>query len=136
LPDDLKQSGLKEKVLLRRLARRLLPPEIWQRVKRPYRAPIRRTFFDNGHQPEYVEELLSPEGLRRTGYFQPEAVAGLVAKARAADEMSEVDEMALVGILSTQLVDHQFVRRPPAPGPVEALPGLKSVDAVRNSVAA
>ena len=134
LPDDLKQRGLTEKWLLKRLASRILPPEIWRRVKRPYRAPIRRTFFADGERPAYVDDLLSPEALRRTEYFQPQAVAGLVKKARTSDEMSEVDEMALVGILSTQLVDDLFLRRPRPLGEVDLSPRLKMVDAARNHV--
>ncbi len=121
LPDDFKQRGLNEKWLLRRLARRYLPAEIAERGKRPYRAPILRSFFGPAADAEYVDDLLSPGQLRRTEYFDPPAVDRLVRKARSGTPLSEVDEMALVGILSTQLVDHLFVRgngrpSPPPPG--------------------
>ena len=48
LPPQLKLRGLTEKWLLKRLGKRLLPAEIWQRPKRPYRAPIHRSFFGAG----------------------------------------------------------------------------------------
>ena len=134
LPDDLKQRGLTEKWLLKRLARRIIPEEIWRRVKRPYRAPIRRTFFSGDHRPDYIDELLSAESLRRTEYFRPGAVTGLVNKARTRDDLSEMDEMALVGILSTQLVDHLYLRQRPLPVETGQLPRLKTVDAARNSI--
>jgi asparagine synthase (glutamine-hydrolysing) len=70
-----------------------------------------------------VDDLLSEGELKRTGYFKAPAVAGLAAKARGGVALSEVDEMALVGILSTQLVDRWFVRgarRPTEPAPLEA----------------
>jgi asparagine synthase (glutamine-hydrolysing) len=134
LPDDLKQRGLTEKWLLKRLARRIIPEEIWRRVKRPYRAPIRRTFFSGDHRPDYIDELLSPESLRRTEYFRPGAVTGLVNKARTRDDLSEMDEMALVGILSTQLVDHLYLRQRPLLVETGQLPRLKIVDAARNSI--
>jgi asparagine synthase (glutamine-hydrolysing) len=111
LPADLKQRGLTEKWLLRRLAKKLVPSEIWQRTKRPYRAPIQRTFLGSARGADYVGELLSPSAIRRSGLFNPGAVEKLIRKAGGDGQLSEVDEMALVGILSTQLVDHWFVRR-------------------------
>jgi asparagine synthase (glutamine-hydrolysing) len=45
LPPHLKLRGLTEKYLLKQAVRDLLPEEIWRRPKRPYRAPIHRSFF-------------------------------------------------------------------------------------------
>lgn len=115
LPADVKLRGLTEKWLLKQFGRKLLPPIIWQRVKRPYRAPIQRSFF-GAKTPAYVRELLSEDSLRASGYFQPEAAAQLANKAASGVKLSEVDDMALVGILSTQLVHQQFVEHfQPAP---------------------
>lgn len=55
LPSTLKLHGLTEKWLLKQMGRKLLPDAIWQRVKRPYRAPVHRSFF-GGAIPEYVTE--------------------------------------------------------------------------------
>jgi asparagine synthase (glutamine-hydrolysing) len=108
LPSDLKLRGLREKHLLRRLAARWLPPEICQRRKHPYRAPIYRSFFSD-HSPDYVRELLSPDAVRRSGWFKPAAVSQLVAKLDLGKPLGETDDMALAGILSTQLLSTQFV---------------------------
>jgi len=108
LPPHLKLEVLTEKYLLKRLGRKYVPEAIWQRVKRPYRAPIHRSFFP-GQALDWVQELTSERALRDSGYFQPEAVARLMAKAAQGGAMSEVDDMALVGILSTQALHHQFV---------------------------
>jgi asparagine synthase (glutamine-hydrolysing) len=129
LPPDLKQRGLTEKWLLRRLARKLVPSEIWQRTKRPYRAPIQRTFFSSAAGIDYAAELLSPGGIRDTGHFNPEAVEKLVRKAKGEGQLGEVDEMALVGILSTQLVDHWLVRRAHRTETPPAWPQPKIVEA-------
>ena len=43
------------------------------------------------------------------GLFKPTAVRQLVNKAKHANRLSETDEMALVGILSSQLVVTQFI---------------------------
>jgi asparagine synthase (glutamine-hydrolysing) len=121
LPADLKLRGLREKWLLRQLGRTLLPGEIWQRRKRPYRAPIQRSFMNGSPNTAYVAELLAADTVRQTGYFNAAAVERLTRKSSSAEPVSEADEMALVGILSTQLLDHHFVRRqgwqPHAPDP-------------------
>lgn len=117
LPEKLKLRGLTEKYLLKKLAQRELPPEIWQRRKRPYRAPVHRSFFGQSI-PDYVQEVLSPGKLRETGLFQPAAVRQLVEKIEQGGPMSETDEMALVGIISTQLLHHQFVAAFPSVRPL------------------
>ena len=108
LPSQYKLFGLTEKYLLKKLAQEWLPKEIWQRPKRPYRAPILRSFF-NAAGLDYVHELLSPKLVQQFGLFKPSAVHQLVNKAKQANRLSETDEMALVGILSSQLVFMQFI---------------------------
>ncbi len=108
LPPDLKLFGLMEKFLLKRLSSQWLPDAIWKRRKRPYRAPIHRSFF-NDQAPGWVRELLSPDWLRRAGFFKPEAVNQMVQKLDSGKPLGETDDMALAGILSTQLVYQQFV---------------------------
>ena len=110
LPADFKMRGLNEKYLLRRFASRLLPEEIWKRKKRPYRAPIQASFF-GPNQPDYVRDVLSAAEVRSAGIFNPLAVEKLAAKAASKAEMSEAEEMGLVGILSTQLVQRMFIHR-------------------------
>lgn len=116
LPENLKMRGLTEKYLLKKLAQRWLPPEIWRRRKRPYRAPVHRCFFGQS-APDYVRELLSPEKLKAAGLFQPTAVYQLAEKIGHGGPVSETDEMALVGIISTQLLYQHFVAafNPPPP---------------------
>ena len=128
LPSDLKLSGLMEKWLLKQLGRKLLPEAIWQRPKRPYRAPIHRSFFGQG-TPDYVREMLSETALRESQFFNPGAVAQLVKKVDAGGPMSETEDMALVGILSTQLVHHQFIKTF-APALVNTQDRMKVVDRV------
>jgi asparagine synthase (glutamine-hydrolysing) len=110
LPDDFKLRGLNEKYLLRKFSSELLPEEIWKRKKRPYRAPIKSSFF-SGHQPEYLADLLSEKSLVKSGIFNPQAVKKLVNKASNETELSEIEEMAIVGIISTQILEDQFIQR-------------------------
>jgi asparagine synthase (glutamine-hydrolysing) len=120
LPPALRLNGLVEKYLLRRIARKWLPDEIWKRRKRPYRAPIHRSFVrEDGSTPDYVEELLSPSSLKTAGLFNPEAVQQLLTKLKSGKRVGETDDMALAGIISSQLVWRQFTvdfqRLTPAP---------------------
>jgi asparagine synthase (glutamine-hydrolysing) len=116
IPPRLKLRGLREKHILRQAVAPYLPAVIAQRPKQPYRAPDSASFF--GLKPsEYVEDLLSPLTIRRTGYFDPKAVSRLVEKCRAGSVASFRDNMALIGILSVQLLDHTFVHRTHAPEP-------------------
>ena len=108
LPPSFKLRGLQEKYLLKRAVAHLLPEETWRRAKRPYRAPIHRSFF-NADAPDYVRELLSPKDIERRGLFNPRAVMRLIGKIERGVPVGESDDMALVGILSAQLVHLLFV---------------------------
>lgn len=109
IPARLKLRGLDgEKYILRRAAEGVAPTEIIARQKQPYRAPIRSVF--NGRPlPEYAKDLLSEERLRASGMFAPEAVRLLATKAQNSPALSEVDQMAFIGVLSTQMIASYFV---------------------------
>jgi asparagine synthase (glutamine-hydrolysing) len=110
IPPRWKMKGLNEKNILKVAAGNLVPQAVLDRPKQPYRAPDAKSFFgDGGAREEYIEELLSESALRRTGVFKPKAVAKLVEKVNKDQTLSVKDNMALVGILSTQLVLEQFV---------------------------
>lgn len=108
IPARLRMRGLDEKYLLKRAVRDLLPEEIARRPKRPYRAPIAAAFC-GPDAPGYVAELLAPEAVRAAGLFNPLAVTRLLAKCRAQAQVSENDNMALVGVLSAQLWHRRFI---------------------------
>jgi asparagine synthase (glutamine-hydrolysing) len=110
LPSNLKLRGLTDKYLLRKLGAHWLPEDVCVRPKRPYRAPIHRSFF-NTSTPDYVRELLSPHSIAQAGFFKPAAVVQLIKKVEDGMPLGETDDMALAGILSTQLVQHRFVER-------------------------
>jgi asparagine synthase (glutamine-hydrolysing) len=106
-----KMKALTEKYLLKRASRGIVPDAIIRRKKQPYRAPDARSFL-GGPQgtPDYVEDLLSERRLRADDVFNPSAVHHLVTKVRAGRAIGVKDNMALVGILSTQLLIERFIR--------------------------
>lgn len=110
LPPEVKLRVLDEKHVLKQAAQELVPPAILRRPKQPYRAPDAQSFVQDD-APAWVAELTSPEALRRAGVFAPEAVRLLLAKCRRQREEtpSNTDNMAVVGVLSTQLVHHLLI---------------------------
>jgi asparagine synthase (glutamine-hydrolysing) len=108
LPTGTKLRGLREKSILRRWARDVVPPAVQQRSKQPYRAPDIPPFFTPA-VPEYVEDALDESNLARTGVFEPAAVAGLVRRCRAGTAIGFRESQALVGILSTEIWHRQFI---------------------------
>jgi asparagine synthase (glutamine-hydrolysing) len=119
LPASYKLRVLDEKHVLKRACASLVPDGIVARKKQPYRAPDALAFAGSD-APPWVDELLSESALADSGVFDPGAVGTLWRKCRgrAADgQFSNTDNMAVVGVLSTQLLHHQFIRRPPDAGP-------------------
>ncbi len=118
LPALYKLPGLNEKSLLKRVAREMVPEPILRRPKQPYRGPDAVSFVVPD-VPEYVAEAFSETQLKKAGLFDPlpvrrlfdKCVSTLRGDSRVA-VLSNVDNMAFVGILSTQLLWEQFVRRP------------------------
>lgn len=108
VPAKWKVLGLKEKHILKKSFRGLLPDEIANRPKHPYRAPITQSLL-NEKTAAYTHEAMSEASLGKTGIFDPAKVTKLLRKLEATDAPSEVDSMALVGILSSQIVYQQFV---------------------------
>lgn len=134
LPASYKLRVLDEKHVLKRAAEQLVPPDVVRRKKQPYRAPDALSFVGAG-APEWVAEALSDDALRDAGLFEPRAAAQVWRKCQARGEdgqLSNTDNMALVGILSAQLLHRQLVRAAPRRGgpvalrtAVDRLPGAR-----------
>lgn len=127
LPAKLKLRGLQEKWLLRQAMRESLPAEVRTRRKRPYRAPVHRCFVGETGV-EYVADLFSEKALRRTGVFNPEPAKRLWKKACESQSLGETDEMALVGMISAQLLHELFISTAMCHGEAGSLSRLKRVD--------
>jgi asparagine synthase (glutamine-hydrolysing) len=109
LSPHLKMKVLDQKHLLKRAASGMIPASIQMRHKQPYRAPDGKSFF--GPSGQYIEEILSPDRIQQNGVFHPQMVAALVSKFKSGRASSTKDNMALVGILSTEILLDKFIRR-------------------------
>lgn len=107
---DLKLKGLNEKYLLKKLMKDRLPAEILNRSKQAYRAPI-RSMFVSDDLPIYFNDMLSETAIIEAGIFNPEHVNQLLNKLKCKNQVSEIDEMAMAAILSTQILNDLFINR-------------------------
>jgi asparagine synthase (glutamine-hydrolysing) len=78
IPAEFKVRGREKKWVFREALRTSLPPEILDRPKQGFEAPI-SYWFHSGVRDYVREVLLDPDSLAR-GYFQPEAVEGVLAR--------------------------------------------------------
>jgi asparagine synthase (glutamine-hydrolysing) len=76
LPSRLKVRRLARKVLLRQVARDLLPAQILARPKEGFPLPV--AAWLRGEARPLMTDLLAPEAVRRRGFFDPGEVARLV----------------------------------------------------------
>lgn len=112
LPIASKMKVLREKYLLKEAAHGLIPDSVSHRFKQPYRAPGAASFFEPAAL-ERTEELLSPRRVASDGIFDSRAVEQLANKFRAGRAIGTRDDMAMSGILSTQILIDRFINNFP-----------------------
>jgi asparagine synthase (glutamine-hydrolysing) len=120
LPDAHKLHVLDEKRVLKRVAEGKVPSLILKRKKQPYRAPDAWSFL-GPCAATWVEEVLGPRAVAEAGVFQPALTTALWQKCRQQGQrgqLSHTDNMALVGVLSTQLLYRQLIRGAIEPSPI------------------
>src|SRR5436305_8877676 len=84
LPTRQKVRGFSKKVLLRKAVEPLLPREVVHGRKRGFSIPA--AAWLRGELEPFARETLSPETLRRQGFFLPETVSRLVGEHAAGME--------------------------------------------------
>jgi asparagine synthase (glutamine-hydrolysing) len=109
LPTRLKMKVLNQKYILKQASNGMIPSSIQQRYKQPYRAPDGKSFFESA---SYLLDSLSTEQIEQHGIFDSRAVSALVTKFRSGQATGTKDNMALIGLLSTQLLLQQFINHP------------------------
>lgn len=108
LPADYKLKGLKEKYLLKKVVKDKIPESILNRPKQPYRAPIKSVFLSE-NPPGYVREMLSDTYTKKAGIFDHESVSLMIQRIDKTGVSSEVDNMVLAAVISTHLLNYQFI---------------------------
>ncbi|MDA8090601.1 MAG: asparagine synthase (glutamine-hydrolyzing) [Nitrospiraceae bacterium] len=107
VPSKWKINVLNEKYLLKKVFEGILPETVVNRPKHPYRAPVGKSLMKPGLP--YAQEMLSARSLRESGLFDPGKAGMLLDRFRRSAEESELDGMALSGILSSQILHDRFI---------------------------
>jgi len=110
LHPKLKMKALNEKYLLKKAMGKYVPDSIVNRYKQPYRAPDIPS-FTGGAQRDFVEELLSTEKISSYNYFDAKKVELLKRKIKHGKAIGYKDNMAFMGILSTQCLHKLFLEQ-------------------------
>ncbi len=116
VPRELKVSGWRDKIISRRFAAPRLGRDIAWRKKKPFFMPI-ENFFDSGWFQQLIRDNLSPERIRRRGWFKPEAVRTLIARAAPDDFLAvkRVMNLIILELWHRVFVDREIeFRRPDA----------------------
>jgi asparagine synthase (glutamine-hydrolysing) len=134
---EYKLRGMTEKWILRQVAARILPAQIANRPKTMFRAHMSGSFL-GPHRPSWVDQLLSPESLRATGYFDPASVARQRAWQTLIPRITPargVFDVALTCVVSTQLWHHIYCGGGLCDLPTWQVPGRRHAVRPRNLTA-
>lgn len=103
-----KMKALNEKYLLKKAMGKYIPESIVNRYKQPYRSPDIPSFTGK-NQREYVADLLSSSKIKQYNYFDSKKVELLKKKIINGKAIGYKDNMAFMGILSTQCLHKLFL---------------------------
>lgn len=95
VPPHLKTNGLRDKIIERQIAARLLPREVTQRKKNPFFLPM-EFFFEHPQIKSLIAETLNEDQVRRRGYFEPAYVKALLEKMETREFVYLKQVMSLV----------------------------------------
>jgi asparagine synthase (glutamine-hydrolysing) len=105
--------GFRDKYILRLVGERYLPSEIAWRRKVMFRAPMDSFFVRrDGAIPPFVDELLSEDSLRKTGWFNVRNVHAWRDRLRSGawnPRQRLMVQLGMVGVVSSQLWYHTFI---------------------------
>lgn len=110
LPVTTKMLGLGEKLILKKIGRRILPEKITRRKKFPFRAPDIQSFLDLPAGRRLLECELESRRLKKSGIFDGEKIGRLLAKVMKRKEVpvSMTDNLVLMAALAGQIFHAKF----------------------------
>ena len=119
LPPSLKLKGFREKAVLRRAAKGILPHRTVVRPKQPFFTPIKEWFFRDEYS-DLLEENLSKDALAKTGLFDSDLVASYRRELQTTPDhmlLRHQLEWTLILVLGAQILHRQFVQERCGLGP-------------------
>jgi len=122
VPSKWKIMGLNEKYMLKKALQEYLPDTILNRPKQPFRAPISESLVTGNES--YINEMLSNDLLKKSNLFNTSKIPLFLNKLRKGQKVSEFNNMAFAGILSSQSIFDQFIENFPKTPVTPVVPKL------------
>jgi len=112
MPSRLKMAGLREKAILKRIGKALLPQETLARHKFPYRAPDIDSFLRTSAGREVLRRELSADRVKEAGIFDPLQISKVLdlVMAKPGKDVTMSVNLALMAALSGQMIYRKFVK--------------------------
>ena len=95
VPPRLKNNGLRDKIIERKIAAKLLPRQVTHRKKNPFFLPM-EFFFEHPQIKRLIAETLNEDQVRKRGYFEPSYVRNLLKRMETREFVYLKQVMALV----------------------------------------
>ena len=95
VPPRLKNNGLRDKIIERKIAAKLLPRQVTHRKKNPFFLPM-EFFFEHPQIRRLIGETLNEDQVRRRGYFEPAYIKNLLRLMETREFIYLKQVMALV----------------------------------------
>jgi asparagine synthase (glutamine-hydrolysing) len=95
VPPRLKNNGLRDKIIERKIAAKLLPRRVTHRKKNPFFLPM-EFFFEHPQIRRLIAETLNEDRVRRRGYFEPAYIKNLLRLMETREFIYLKQVMALV----------------------------------------
>jgi asparagine synthase (glutamine-hydrolysing) len=125
-----KLRGLKDKYIERVMASRWLPREVAWRRKAMFRTPLDSFHLTGPDAPKWIQQVLSPESLKKTDFFDVEQV--LYWRQRLPEMRRDLKrtsvELGLSAVTATQLWHHLYIS-----GDLAEMPAKVNRELIRTS---
>jgi asparagine synthase (glutamine-hydrolysing) len=95
VPPRLKNNALRDKIIERKIAAKLLPRQVTHRKKNPFFLPM-EFFFEHPQIRRLIAETLNEDQVRRRGYFEPAYIKNLLRMMETREFIYLKQVMALV----------------------------------------
>ncbi len=95
IPARLKNNCLRDKIIERRIAARLLPPAVTKRPKNPFFLPM-EFFFEHPQIHRLIRDTLNDDQVEKRGYFEPAQVRALLERMKTREFVTLKQVMSLV----------------------------------------
>jgi asparagine synthase (glutamine-hydrolysing) len=110
LPESFKMNGIDEKYILKKTMKGRIPESIISRPKQAYRAPASNSLIGE-FSTDFIRNSIDTGSIQKTGIFNSELTANLLKKTNTTGTATELENMIVTAITSTQIFSRFFIEQ-------------------------